>query len=72
MVCLVVTNHIPVGGNYHYFHTVDLLEFECLVSAVPFIPEFVVQPEVTLEGNGGQGLVLMLDPITSSFASTAW
>ena len=58
----VVADHVEVGGDDDDFQAVDLLEFRGLgVGGAGHARELPVQPEVVLEGDRGEGLVLVLD-----------
>src|SRR6266571_1313905 len=62
-VLLVVADHGAVGGDLHHAQLVDLLELHQLGLGRPgHAGELVVHPEVVLDGDGGEGLVLLLDP----------
>ncbi len=58
----VLTDHRPVGGNHHHVHTVNLAEFHRLgVGGTGHAGQLLVEPEIVLEGGGGQRLVFLLD-----------
>ena len=61
-VRLVVADHRPVGGDRHHLEAVDLVELLLLGHGrAGHARELVVQPEVVLEGDRGEGHRLALD-----------
>ena len=58
----VIANHRHVGWNDHHVETVDLFELEGFgVGRAGHARKLVEQPEVILEGGGGEGLALLLN-----------
>ncbi|MNF33723.1 hypothetical protein D3C84_145450 [compost metagenome] len=58
----VLAHHRLVGRDDHGIQAIDLLEFKGFGIRSPGHPrQLVIQTEVVLEGDGGQGLVLVLD-----------
>jgi hypothetical protein len=71
-VVLVLADHRLVRRDHHRLEVVDLLELEGLgVRGSRHAGELAVHPEVVLERDRRERLVLALDG-TPSFASTAW
>src|SRR6185312_2965148 len=61
-VAAVVADHVAVGGDDVDVELVDLAELGSLgVRGAGHARELLVHPEVILEGDGGEGLVLALD-----------
>ena len=61
-VGLVVAHHRVVGRDDDDLKAVDVLKLKCLgVGGAGHAGEFLVEPEVILEGDGRQRLVLLLD-----------
>ncbi len=61
-VRLVVADHVPVGGDGHHFQLVDLVEFLRLRHRrTGHAGQLVVEAEVVLEGDRGEGHALALD-----------
>ena len=61
-VGMVHADHLLVGGDDHDFQLVDLLELLGLgVGGAGHAGQLLVHAEVVLEGDGGQGLVFVLD-----------
>ena len=59
---IIVADHRLVGGHDHDIEVVDLLEFRGLgIGGTGHAGQLVVHPEIVLEGDRGQGLVLLLD-----------
>ncbi len=57
---LVFADHRLVGGDHHHFQAVNLLEFERFrVRRAGHAGELRVQPEVILEGDRRDGLILL-------------
>jgi hypothetical protein len=53
----------PVGGDLHHVQPVGALELGGVgLAGAGHAGELVVHPEVVLQGDGGEGLVLLLDP----------
>lgn len=68
----VLADHRAVGGHHHHVHPVDLLELLLLGLGGARHPRpLLVEAEEVLVGDGGQGLVLPLNP-DPSLASMAW
>ncbi len=62
LVVLVLAHHRPVGRDLRHIHLVDVEEFLRLGGRRPgHAGELVVEAEVVLDGDRGQGLVLGLD-----------
>ncbi len=58
----VDADHVDVGRDHRHIETVDLLELLGLgLGGAGHPAELVVHPEVVLQGDGRQGLVLGLD-----------
>ena len=58
----VLAHHRLVGRDDHGIQAIDLLEFKGFgIRSTGHARQLVVQTEVVLEGDGGQGLVLVLD-----------
>ncbi len=61
-VPLVDPDHVLVGRDRHHTQAVDLLELRRLGQGrARHAGELVVHPEVVLQGDGGEGLVLLAD-----------
>ena len=62
-VRVVHADERPVGRDHRHVQLVDLGELRGLgIGGARHAGELVVHPEVVLEGDGGEGLVLLLDP----------
>ena len=62
-VRVVVTDHRLVGGDHSHIQVVDVLELGRLRVRCPcHTRQFGIHPEVVLEGDGSESLVLALDP----------
>ena len=58
----ILAHHRLVGRDDHGIQAIDLLEFKGFgIRSTGHACQLVVQTEVVLEGDGGQGLVLVLD-----------
>jgi hypothetical protein len=58
----VFAHHRLVGRDNHGIQAINLLEFKSFgIGSTRHARQLVVQTEVVLEGDGGQGLVLVLD-----------
>ena len=63
---VILADHVVVSGNHHHVEIVDLLELRRLgVRGAGHAAELFIHPEVVLEGDRGQGLILPLhlDPL---------
>ncbi len=61
-IFLVVADQRPVGRDHDDFHAVDLAELVCLGGGgTSHAGDLLVETEVVLQGDGGEGLVLLLD-----------
>ena len=61
-IVVILADHGLVGGNLHHVQAVDLTELVVLGhGGTRHTRELLVHTEVVLEGDGGQGLVLLLD-----------
>ena len=58
----ILSDHLHMGGQHHHVEVVDLLEFRCLgIGGTSHAGQLVVHPEIVLEGDRGQRLVLPFD-----------
>ena len=61
-VGLVLADHVPVGGDLHHTELVDLVQLGGLgLGGAGHSGQLVVEPEVVLQCDGGQGLTLGFD-----------
>jgi len=62
LILQILPLHWPMGRNHHGLQTVDFHEFVSFrVGGTGHAGQLAVHAEVVLEGDGGQGLVLVLD-----------
>ena len=62
LVVQIFAHHRAVGGDNHRFQAVNALKLKCFgVGSAGHARQFLIQAEVVLEGDGGQGLVFALD-----------
>ena len=61
-VAHVIAHHVAIGGDDHHLQTVDLLELRRFrVGGAGHAGELFIQAEIILEGDGRQGLILVLN-----------
>ena len=62
VIVAIVADHGLVGGYLHHFHLVDLAELVGLGGrGTGHAGDLLVEPEVVLQGDGGECLVLFFD-----------